>query len=69
MRTDIPHAGCENLTDKTHYRIHAFCESEQTCETNDMSMCTTKASSQPFARGPFIDQNLGVYKPGLRESW
>ena len=67
MRTDIPHAGCENLTDKTHYRIHAFCESEPTSDSTDVVKVSTMASSQPFAKGPYFDEVKGVYCPGLRE--
>ena len=68
MRTDIPHAGCENLTDKTHYRIHAFCESEPTSDSTDVVVkCSTMASCQPFAKGPYFDEVKGVYYPGLRE--
>ena len=67
MRTDIPHAGCEYLTDKTYYRIHAFCESEPTCDTNDVVMCSTMASSQSFSEGAYFDTVKGLYYPGLRE--
>ena len=66
MRTDIPHIGCENLTDKTQYRIHAFCESEPTCDTNDVVICSTISSSQSFAQGLYFNTVKGVYYPGLK---
>ena len=66
MRTDIPHAGCENLTDKTHYCIHAFCESEPTCDTNDVVKCSTMPFSRSFSQGPYFDKVKGVYYPDLR---
>ena len=67
MRADIPHSGCDNLTDNTHYRIHMSCIRADMADNNETkSSFATRQSSRPFPQGPYFDISTGQFNYGRR---
>ena len=66
MRSDIPHCGCENFTDRTHYRIHVFCEEVKTDDIATSYGGSARKSSRPFPPGPYFDTITGLFHYGRR---
>jgi len=66
MRSDIPHCGCENFTDRTHYRIHVFCEEVKTDDIATIYAGSARKSSRPFPPGPYFDTITGLFHYGRR---
>ena len=67
MRADIPHSGCDNLTDNTHYRIHMSCIRADMADNNETkSSFATRQSSRPFPPGPYFDISTGQFNYGRR---
>lgn len=68
MWADSPHCGCEILSNRTHYYIHAFCESVEMEEAEDIdaSQSSVCASSCPIPSGPHVDANTGQLNYGLK---
>ena len=58
VRNDIPHRGCENLTDYEHHRIHCFCDPASLQDTNNGNLTVI---GDTFKLPPYFDESTNKF--------
>ena len=57
VRNDIPHCGCENLTDYEHHRIHCFCDPTNIDDARNGNLTMV---ADPFESPPYFYESANI---------